>query len=144
MTHSYPVECSLPIHYTSKTINEIKNNKLTNKYSQKKTHGLLKDWQPYNLFKSACPVPTYLAWRCSSWELMLNLSLACTVQVASSSNLKLLKKFNAKASYQRKIKKIKSKRLAMIFKAQIKLRRTPNIIKNDTPPSRKQNNKSQN
>jgi hypothetical protein len=36
MTHSYPVESSLPIHYTSKTINEIKNNKLTNKYYPKK------------------------------------------------------------------------------------------------------------
>lgn len=38
-----------------------------------------KELESYNLLKSACPVPTYLAWRCSSWELILNLSLACIV-----------------------------------------------------------------
>ena len=31
----------------------------------------------YNRLTSACPVPTYLACKCSSWLLMLNLSLAC-------------------------------------------------------------------
>ena len=40
-----------------------------------------REYNTYNLFKSAWPVPTYLAWRCSSWELMLNLSLACKINL---------------------------------------------------------------
>lgn len=41
-----------------------------------KQSNTIRELGTYNLFMSACPVPTYLAWRCSSCELILNLSLA--------------------------------------------------------------------
>jgi hypothetical protein len=34
---------------------------------------------------SACPVPTYRDWRCSSWLLMLNLSAALAIAPVASS-----------------------------------------------------------
>ena len=47
---------------------------------------------PHNLFKSAWPVPTYLAWRCSSCELMLNLSLACIIIIVNIEEIRVLRK----------------------------------------------------
>ena len=38
-----------------------------------------------NRLVSACPVPTYRDWRCSSWLLMLNLSAALAIAPVVSS-----------------------------------------------------------
>lgn len=89
--HSCHVEYSLPIRcvYLQIIINththqQIIYIEVVNKEKKKE--------KSHNLFKSAWPVPTYLAWRCSSCELMLNLSLACIIIIVNIEEIRVLRK----------------------------------------------------